>query len=225
MAKIIKGVQPETLKKNADEWTKGLLDEYKNQGNDSSKVVEKFWNKYRKEDIKEQLENECHSKCMYCDSLFGTTDFEHIEHIKPKKQNPHLTYSWDNLGWACSRCNQKKGVENMPNPYEIDFEDILEVSFSMLLQPKNETDFKTKYFIDKLELNTNSKLVFNRCTVCHTYEKKVEKLEQMTKLENPNLFYYIQSLKLETDPSKEYYIFKKAILKKVIAFLDLDYAI
>ena len=35
--------------------------------------------------------------------------YSHIEHLKPKEKFPELEFVWDNLGFACQRCNTNKG--------------------------------------------------------------------------------------------------------------------
>lgn len=222
MARIVKGPKPKSLEKNAEKWTKTLLDEYEKQGGDSSKVDSKYWDKYRKPDVKIQLAKESFGKCMYCDTELGVSDYEHIEHIIPKKPNPILTYKWENFGWACSICNEKKGVENTLNPYEVDFEEVLDIGMSMLLIPKNKQDIHTQYFIDLLELNSRSKLVSKRCRECHRFEEKVKKLSDMKESKAPNISMYVKSLKLQARFDKEYYLFKSAILNKTLIYYGLE---
>ncbi len=40
-------------------------------------------------------------------------EFGEIEHIKPKAKGkyPHLAYDWENLGFACPKCNNAKADE------------------------------------------------------------------------------------------------------------------
>lgn len=67
--------------------------------------------KYKQDDIAETLEEMYLGKCCYCEVGMGTTDYEHIEHLKPKSLTAfhYLCFEWTNLHWACSRCNVKKG--------------------------------------------------------------------------------------------------------------------
>ena len=172
MVKLQKGTIPNSLAVHGETWTKNLLQEYEAQNSDSSKVENKYWNKYRKDDIKIALEEESHGKCIYCDTKIGVSDFEHIEHIKPKKLNPTLTYDWNNLGWCCGMCNQKKAEHILLNPYEIDFESVLAVKHSFLLEPKNPDDTEAEFLISRLELNARTKLVAERSINCDSFASK-----------------------------------------------------
>ena len=61
---------------------------------------------------------------MYCESKVSHIDFAHVEHIKPKAWDkfPELEFIWDNLGYACAKCNNEKSdkyFDDAPfiNPY------------------------------------------------------------------------------------------------------------
>ncbi len=49
--------------------------------------------------------------CCYCEAGTEPSGFGHVDHHRPKGRAEfrHLAYSWDNLVWSCSRCNQAKG--------------------------------------------------------------------------------------------------------------------
>lgn len=68
-------------------------------------------------DVKEQLLEEQHGKCAYCECML-TGDLGHIEHFRPKRgfttsahrklQKPGyywLAYEWKNILLSCSKCN------------------------------------------------------------------------------------------------------------------------
>lgn len=59
---------------------------------------------------KEALKKANSDKCMYCESKISQIDFAHIEHFKPKATDkyPELEFVWDNLGYACPKCNNAK---------------------------------------------------------------------------------------------------------------------
>jgi len=62
---------------------------------------------YRKQDILDKLCDEFHNKCYICESK----DIEsiNIEHFAPHKDSNIIRkFSWSNLFWACSHCNQIK---------------------------------------------------------------------------------------------------------------------
>lgn len=77
---------------------------------------------YKERTNKEALRMASFDKCMYCESKISHIDYAHVEHIKPKAQFPELKFRWDNLGYACPKCNIVKGekyVEDTPyvDPY------------------------------------------------------------------------------------------------------------
>lgn len=211
VTKIKKGPIPISLQNKSSNWTQQLLDEIDKNANDATKVAEKFWNKYRKEDIKKALKEECFGKCMYCDTKIGVSDYEQIEHILPKKLNPELTYQWRNLGWACQKCNGLKKENEIINPYEEDFELKFKINISMWLTPKRSDDYKTKFFIEVLQLNSRVDLVAKRCSICNGFENNLMKLKELIDNEDPNAKYFYKTLILEMEQDKEYYIFKKNI--------------
>jgi uncharacterized protein (TIGR02646 family) len=46
-----------------------------------------------------------HDKCAYCESKITHVAYAHIEHYRPKRRYPHLTFRWENLLLACGMCN------------------------------------------------------------------------------------------------------------------------
>lgn len=98
--------QPASLKENAQQWTKELLDEIKQQGS-YTKADELYKNRYRQEDVKETLEKMYKRHCCYCESIVGTSSYGRIEHLRPKSmpQFYQYTFDWDNLHWCCEICN------------------------------------------------------------------------------------------------------------------------
>ncbi|WP_082741801.1 MULTISPECIES: HNH endonuclease [unclassified Burkholderia] len=88
---------------------------------------------------KEALLAGTHSKCMYCESKILAIDFGDVEHIKPKAEEkfPELEFAWENLGIACSRCNNKKSDNydiGTPyiNPYEENPADFLVAEYNWI---------------------------------------------------------------------------------------------
>ncbi len=109
---------PDSLRIHKEEWTNELMEYIDNE----KEVPDSLKNKYNQDDVKIQLKNETHGKCIYCESIIGHIAYEHIEHYKPKKKYPKLTFEWSNLGLACPKCNTKKGDEfdetcPIVNPY------------------------------------------------------------------------------------------------------------
>lgn len=78
---------------------------------------------------KEALKNSTFGKCMYCESKIEHIDYGDIEHIKPKSLFPNEKYVWDNLGYACIKCNRDAKNDlydtNFINPFEQDPNDYL----------------------------------------------------------------------------------------------------
>ena len=47
--------------------------------------------------------------CAYCEvRTDGGTTSPQIDHFRPRSRYKHLTFKWDNLMYACRRCNKKK---------------------------------------------------------------------------------------------------------------------
>ncbi len=64
---------------------------------------------------------------MYCESKVSHVDHGDVEHILPKAPGlfPELEFEWDNLGFACRRCNSEKADKHFAaarflNPYRED---------------------------------------------------------------------------------------------------------
>jgi uncharacterized protein (TIGR02646 family) len=51
------------------------------------------------------------SRCMFCSG----SEASQVEHFRPKAKFPFDTFSWENLLWACSICNQNKGNRFPPD--------------------------------------------------------------------------------------------------------------
>ncbi len=67
--------------------------------------------KYKEKEIKEELKQIYKYKCAFCESRIEKFD---VEHFRPKNIYYWLVYSWDNLLYCCSTCN-----ENKSNRFEI----------------------------------------------------------------------------------------------------------
>ena len=114
-----RGPIPDSLNRHGARWTKELLDEIERCAKTGEKVKEKFYTKYATTSVKEGLDNIYKNFCCYCEAQIGIVDYPHIEHCKPKRQKngvpikayPELTYEWENLHLACTRCNVAKGTK------------------------------------------------------------------------------------------------------------------
>lgn len=80
---------------------------------------------YKHPENKRALINASFGKCMYCESKVSHIDYGDVEHIKPKSKFPNFEFDWNNLGYACARCNRehKKDKFNEDNPYINPYED------------------------------------------------------------------------------------------------------
>jgi uncharacterized protein (TIGR02646 family) len=63
---------------------------------------------YKFPENKEALISASHSKCAYCESKVDHVYPGDVEHLKPKSIFPELEFSWPNLGYVCSVCNNSK---------------------------------------------------------------------------------------------------------------------
>jgi hypothetical protein len=118
MIKLTKLECPDILSQNRESWTTELMCYIDRGENPPSRVV----NRYNRHEIKSALKRETNGKCAYCESYIEHVDYGDTEHIKPKSKYPNLTYEWENLTYACRKCNTNKRDEydeNCPpiNPY------------------------------------------------------------------------------------------------------------
>ncbi len=77
---------------------------------------------YKYHQNKEALMMSSFGKCMYCESKIGHIDYGDVEHIMPKSLFPDKTFLWENLGYACPKCNRESKKDlydvNFINPFE-----------------------------------------------------------------------------------------------------------
>ena len=105
MRSVNRGEEPVTLKRNSERWTKELLDACETGDQDAIKTAE---GRYKKDGIREALKDMYGDLCCYCESTVSANSFGHIEHRKPKRKFPKDAFNWDNLHWACEKCNNAK---------------------------------------------------------------------------------------------------------------------
>ena len=119
MRNVVRGPLPEALRKNSKRWTRELLKEIGKSNKTGIKVPDKYYNRYKHDDVKEKLmrmygdDDFCY--CCYCESIIDDVSYEHIEHRMPKNKTkrkyPEKTFVWDNLHLSCEKCNTKKGTQ------------------------------------------------------------------------------------------------------------------
>jgi hypothetical protein len=169
---------------------------------------------YKHKTNKEALKTTCYDKCMYCESKIGHIDYAHIEHIKPKavEKFPELEFIWDNLGYACPKCNGAKSDkydDQCPfiNPYDEDPSERLFASGSWVFV-RNGCE-RAEITIRELELNRPELL-----------EKRMERLNQIDNLlkscyrtQSESVQQLIlKDLEKECEVNKEYSLCVKAFL-------------
>jgi hypothetical protein len=115
MIKIVKTIEPNSLQEHKSKWTTDLLAAIAAGNKDDINAKKK---KYNQPDVKAQLKIETNEKCAYCESKVTVVAHGDIEHVTPKSIRPELTFVWDNLTFACQKCNGKKsGKEGILDPY------------------------------------------------------------------------------------------------------------
>lgn len=119
MIKIQKQQCPNILIENKESWTEELLKYVR----DDSEPPDSIVLRYKNPEIKQAVKEDSTEKCIYCESKVTPTYYGDIEHLKPKKKYPELTFEWSNLGFVCAQCNNKKRDkydEELPyiNPYQ-----------------------------------------------------------------------------------------------------------
>lgn len=105
MIKLTKLAKPDILEKNAEDWTKALLDKIAS----GSAPTDAEKSRYRNADIKAVLVKETNGKCAYCESKLLHVTYGDVEHIVPKSTKVDVTFEWSNLTLACDVCNTNKG--------------------------------------------------------------------------------------------------------------------
>lgn len=65
-------------------------------------------NSYRDKPVKTDLLVEVSSKCAYCESKITHVYWGDVEHIVPRKAQPALALTYDNLAISCAQCNNGK---------------------------------------------------------------------------------------------------------------------
>jgi hypothetical protein len=120
MIRLTKGPKPDVLTRNADTWTRELLDAIA-AGQELSAARR---TRYNNKEIKDALLRETREKCAYCESKFRHVTYGDIEHITPKDNEPGLTYEWTNLTIACDICNTNKArAQGLVDPYNDSVDD------------------------------------------------------------------------------------------------------
>ncbi len=168
---------------------------------------------YKHPDNKNALKKSSYDKCMYCESKISHIDFAHVEHIKPKDKFTDLEFNWDNLGYACNKCNNKKSnkyFDDTPfvNPYEEPPEDNL-YAFGAILRPKKGSE-RGEITIQEIGLNRPD-LLEKRAERLNELESAIKACYRTKNLQLRNAA--LTTLEAEAEKDREYSIFAKAMIE------------
>lgn len=102
------------------------------------------------------LRDEFGFRCVFClnREQWGrlTGEFD-VEHFQPQAQNPELATVYENLFYACSRCNSAKQSHEIPDPGECLNSETVRVHADGQLEP---TSTEARRLIERLRLNSPS---------------------------------------------------------------------
>lgn len=167
---------------------------------------------YKHPDNKRALKESSNDKCMYCESEISHIDFAHIEHIKPKAIFPDLEFEWDNLGYACPRCNNSKSdkfEEETPylDPYSEDPSEALFAAGAFLF-PRLGSE-RAELTISDIQLN-RVELLERRQEKIYEIEKALIACHRTDSEQLRNLA--IEELQKQGENDKEYSMVIKSFL-------------
>ena len=64
--------------------------------------------------VKKDLAAMQHNKCCYCEKREEQAKYRDVEHYRPKSQYYWLTWTWENLLFACQDCNREQKKDKFP---------------------------------------------------------------------------------------------------------------
>lgn len=98
---------PWGLIENQEKWSRLFAEKLAKGASDISP-----WAKHEKEYTNRKLipilKEMTKNHCSFCDAYPLSTDGESIEHFKPKTKYPLLSHIWENLFYACFKCQEYK---------------------------------------------------------------------------------------------------------------------
>lgn len=200
MIKLNKQQCPAKLAQNYTTWTEELMTAIEA----GQKPNENLLAHYREPEIKRVVREDSFDKCIYCESKISHVYHGDIEHIKPKSKYPSETFSWDNLGYVCAKCNgakRDKYDESLPyvNPYEDSPESFFLPLGGMIFARKNNDRGK----ITELDIELNRPELIER----RRERMKVIRalVDEYQKTSNESLRKALHGeIKKEVDKDKEY---------------------
>ena len=169
---------------------------------------------YKHATNKNALKEASADKCMYCESKISHIDFAHIEHIRPKAEGkfPELEFVWDNLGYACPKCNNIKSDK---------FQNDLPYIDPYLENPSNHFFAAGSWLFVKNGCERSDITIrdigLNRAELL---EKRLEKITEIQKaitacFRTTNITLRtmaLDELRRESEPDKEYSFFVEALI-------------
>lgn len=204
MIKLVKLEEPDSLINNKVKWTNELLAAIESGDKDKIRAKKK---KYNQPDVKAQLRAETSDKCAYCESKVTVVAHGDIEHVTPKSIEPELTFEWENLTFACQKCNGKKSdKEGIADPY-VDAVDDHFFFVGHLLRGRSD---KGRLTVMELQLNRNE-LIDDRSDQLSAFADALEKIanEANARLKELSLEALRDHVASETT---EYTLMKRAML-------------
>ncbi len=161
---------------------------------------------------KKALKDSTNNKCMYCESKITHIDYGDVEHIKPKSTFPNEKYNWDNLGFACIKCNRENKLEKYStdfiDPFIIDPENHLDAVGGIIISVNGSTSGSTT--IDIVKLNRTELLEKRYCELIE-FQNLIEKYNLVDDIARKEAIK--EQLIIETKNDKEYSLSKKSFLK------------
>ena len=109
MRNVTRGQEPQVLVENAETWTAELLAEVERCDGTDERVEDKFFDKYRRDEVRDELKRMYGGYCCYCEDSIEPVSYPHIEHRRSKRTWPPGAFAWDNLHLSCTQCNTLKG--------------------------------------------------------------------------------------------------------------------
>ncbi len=101
--------EPDILRRHKKNWTNQYVAAVNAYRMAPSKItkdrVKEVEQRYNHSEVKLELKNMCHHKCVYCESHVAHVSSHHIEHYRPKSKYPKSCFRWSNLLLGCSVCN------------------------------------------------------------------------------------------------------------------------
>ena len=124
------------------------------------------------------LRDEFCFRCVFClrREQWDRATGMHIDHFLPTSQFPELELTYDNLLYACARCNLAKSSRVIPDPCEVLLADVVTILADGMLVGANSP---AKHLIVQMGLNSPEMIYFRRIWI---------EIIAMAKRANPGLY-------------------------------------